>query len=55
MYPPIVDRQELGKNPLVVARQRLSKNITAAKSTHETTEELLDPSFSMHSVFYQGM
>jgi hypothetical protein len=37
--------------PTVVARQRLSKNMTAAMNTH-VTEELLD-TFSMWSVSYQ--
>jgi hypothetical protein len=36
-----------------VARQRLSKNVTAAKNTHATIEELLEASFSMPSVSYQ--
>jgi hypothetical protein len=36
-----------------VARQRLSKNITAATNTYVTIEELLDASFSMRSVWYQ--
>jgi hypothetical protein len=39
----------------IVARQRLGKNFIAAKITHETIEELLDASFSMLSVSYQGM
>jgi hypothetical protein len=38
---------------LIVARQRLSKNITAAANTHATIEEVLDASFSMRSVSYQ--
>jgi hypothetical protein len=39
--------------PLFVARQRLGKNITAAKNTQATIEELLDESFSMWCVSYQ--
>jgi hypothetical protein len=41
MYPPIVGRQRLGKN------------VTTAKNTHATIE-LLDASFSMRPVSYQG-
>jgi hypothetical protein len=37
----------LGKNPPIVARQRLGRNVTAVTKTHTTIEELLDPSFSM--------
>jgi hypothetical protein len=40
--------------PAIVARQRLGKNITAATNTHATIEELLDASFSMLSVSYEG-
>jgi hypothetical protein len=40
--------------PPIVARQRLGKNVTAAINTHATIEELLDTSFSMRSVSYQG-
>jgi hypothetical protein len=39
--------------PLIVARQRLGKNVTAATNTHATIEELLDASFSIRSVSYQ--
>jgi hypothetical protein len=52
--PFIVVRQRLGKNPPIVARQRLGKNVTAATNTHATIEELLDASFSMWPVSYQG-
>jgi hypothetical protein len=50
VYPPIVARQRLGKNPLTVARQRLGKNspiaarqrlgrnVTAVTNTHATIE-----------------
>jgi hypothetical protein len=40
--------------PPIVARRRLDKNVTAATNTHATIEELLDASFSMLSVSYQG-
>jgi hypothetical protein len=51
---PTVGRQWLGKNPLIVARQRLSINFTAVTNTRETIEELLDASFPMWPVSYQG-
>jgi hypothetical protein len=54
VYPRIVARQRLGKNFLIVDRQRLSKNVTAATNTHATIEELLDTSFSVRTVSYQG-
>jgi hypothetical protein len=66
VYPPIVARQRLGKNPLTVARQRLgnnplvvarqwlSRNVTAVTNTHEIIDELLDASFSMWPVSYEG-
>jgi hypothetical protein len=50
----IVARQRLGKNPLIVARERLGRNVTALTNTHGTIEELLDASFSMRPVSYQG-
>jgi hypothetical protein len=31
-----------------IGMQRLGKNVTAAKNTHETVEEFLDALFSMH-------
>jgi hypothetical protein len=49
-----VARQRLGKNHLIVARQRLGRNVTAATNTRATVEELLDASFSMWPVSYQG-
>jgi hypothetical protein len=52
--PPIVARQRLGRNPLTVAWQRLGRNVTAVTNTHATIEELLDASFSMWPVSYQG-
>jgi hypothetical protein len=50
----IIARQRLGKNTLIVARQRLGRSLTAVTNTHATTEELLDASFSMWPVSYQG-
>jgi hypothetical protein len=43
VYPPIVVRQRLGKNPPIFAR--LGGNVTAVRNTHATIEELLDASF----------
>jgi hypothetical protein len=40
--------------PLIVARQRLGKKVTAATNTNATIEKLLDVSFSMRSVSYKG-
>jgi hypothetical protein len=51
---PFVAKQRLGKNPLIVVRQRLGKNVTAETNTHATIEEFFDASFSMRSVSYQG-
>jgi hypothetical protein len=65
-YPPIVAKEKLGNNPLIVARQQLGKNppigarqglgrnVTAITNTHATIEKLLDASFSMWHVSYQG-
>jgi hypothetical protein len=52
--PHIVARQRLGKNPPIVARQRLGRNVTAVTNTHAIIDELLDASFSMWPVSYQG-
>jgi hypothetical protein len=52
--PVIIARQRLGKNPPIVARQRLGRNVTVVTNTHATIEELLDASFSMWPVTYQG-
>jgi hypothetical protein len=53
--PPLtIARQRLGKNPLIDARQWLGRNITAVTNRHATIEELLDASFSMWPVSYQG-
>jgi hypothetical protein len=52
--PLIVARQRVGKNPAIVAMQRLGRNVTAVTNTHATIEELLDASFSMWPVSYQG-
>jgi hypothetical protein len=54
VYPPIVDRQRQGKFPLIVARQRLGRNVTAVRNTHATIEELLEASFSTWTVAYEG-
>jgi hypothetical protein len=51
----IVARQRLGKNNLlIVATQRLDRNVIAARNTHATIEEMLDASFTMWPVSYQG-
>jgi hypothetical protein len=52
--PLIVARQRLCNIPLIVARQRLGRNASAVTNTHATIEELLDASFSMRPVSYQG-
>jgi hypothetical protein len=52
--PLIVARQRLGKNPRIVAWQQLDRNVTAVTNTHATIEELLDVSFLMWPVSYQG-
>jgi hypothetical protein len=64
--PSIVARQLLGKNPLIVAGQRLDKNppiiarqwlgrnVTVVTNTHATIEDLLDTSFSLWPMSYQG-
>jgi hypothetical protein len=52
--PLIVSRQRLGKNPPIFARQRLGRYFNAVTNTHATIEELLDASFSMWPVSYQG-
>jgi hypothetical protein len=52
--PLIVVRQRLSKNLLIVVRQRLGRNVTAVANTHATIEELLDASFSMWPLSYQG-
>jgi hypothetical protein len=54
VYPLIVAREQLGKNPHIVARQKLSTNVTMVTNTHATIEEWLDASFSMWPVSYQG-
>jgi hypothetical protein len=52
--PLIVARQRLDKNSPTVARQRLGRNVTAVTNTHATIEDLLNSSFSMWPVSYQG-
>jgi hypothetical protein len=66
LYPLIVARQRLSKSslivarqrhcksPPIVARQRLGRNLTAVTNTHATIEELLDASFLIWPVSYQG-
>jgi hypothetical protein len=39
--------------PLIIARQRLDRKVTALTNTEAKTEEFLDASFSMWSVSYQ--
>jgi hypothetical protein len=39
--------------PLIVGRQRLGKDVSAAKNTQATIDEVLDASFSMGSVAYE--
>jgi hypothetical protein len=41
-------------SPPIVARQRLGRDVTAVTNTHAAIEELLDASFSMWPVSYQG-
>jgi hypothetical protein len=52
--PLIVSRQRLCKNPPIVARQRLGRNVTAMTNTQASIQELLDESFSVWPVSYQG-
>jgi hypothetical protein len=52
---PIVAWQRLRKNPLIVARQRLSRNVTAVTNTHARIQKLLDTLFSMWPVSYEGI
>jgi hypothetical protein len=52
--PSIVARQRLAKNPRIVARQRLGRNVNAVTNTHGTIEKLLNVSFSIWPVSYQG-
>jgi hypothetical protein len=40
--------------PPIVARQRLGRNVTAVTNTHATVVELLDATFSIWPVSYQG-
>jgi hypothetical protein len=50
----IVARKRLSINPFIVASQRLCRNVTAVTNTHATIEELLEASFSVRPVSYQG-
>jgi hypothetical protein len=54
VYPLIVARQRIGKNAPIVTRERLGKNVTVATNTHATIEEMLDASFCVRSVSFQG-
>jgi hypothetical protein len=54
VYPPVIARQRFCKNLPIVARQRLDRNVTAIRNTHTTIEELLNVSFSMWPVSFQG-
>jgi hypothetical protein len=40
--------------PSLISRQRLGKIVTAALNTQATIDDLLDASFFMRSVSYQG-
>jgi hypothetical protein len=65
VYPPLVAKQRLGKNsliiarqqlgriPPIVARQRFGRDVTAVTNTHAKVEELLDASFLMLPVSYE--
>jgi hypothetical protein len=50
--PLIFARERLGKNPPIFASQRLDRN--AATNTYATIDDLLNASFSMWPVSYQG-
>jgi hypothetical protein len=52
--PLIVARQRIGINSLIVDNQRLDRNVKTVTNTHAKIEELLDASFSMWPVWYQG-
>jgi hypothetical protein len=54
VYPLSLLGNGLVKNHLTIAGQRLGRNVTAATNTHVTIEELLDASFSLCPVSYQG-
>jgi hypothetical protein len=54
MSIPMVARERLGKSPLIAAKQRLGKNIPTSKNTNSAIEVLLEPSFPLRSVLYQG-
>jgi hypothetical protein len=52
--PIIYANQRLGKNLLIVARQRLGRNVAVVTNRHATIEELLEASFSLWPLSYQG-
>jgi hypothetical protein len=41
VYSPIVARQRLGINPLIVHRQRLGRNVTAVTKTHAKKKRIV--------------
>jgi hypothetical protein len=54
VYSPIVTRQRLGKILLIFARHLFGRNVNAVTNTHATIEKLLDASFLMWPVSYEG-
>jgi hypothetical protein len=54
VYPPIASGRRLRENSPIVAKQRLGRNVAPVMNTHAAIEELLDASFSMWPVSYQG-
>jgi hypothetical protein len=54
VYPLNVASQRLDKNSPIVTREMLGRNVTAVTNTRAKIEELLDESFSMWPVSYQG-
>jgi hypothetical protein len=56
VYPPYrcYATARFGKIPPIFPRQRLDINVTAVTNTHATIKELLDASFSLWPVSYQG-
>jgi hypothetical protein len=49
---PLLDNGSV--NLPIVVRERLGRNVTAVKNTQAIIEELLDASFSMWLVSYEG-
>jgi hypothetical protein len=52
--PPSLLSNRSVKNLPIVAKQRLGRNFTAVTNTYAAIEELLNASFSMWPVSYQG-